>query len=518
MRVPLITAKKTRTEMTSRIPGKVVPRLSTDMLTRLPATVAKPGFAPRSLSTGILHLGCGSFHRAHQALATQHAMNETGDPRWGIAAVAINRPTVVDALRAQDHLYTTLLHEDGQARVEVVGSITEAIHAPSDLIGVPQRIADPRVKIVTLTVTASGYCVSPVTGRLEVDCPGVRHDLRSPTRPITPIGMLAQGLELVRRRGGTPPVVISCDNLCANGSTLRRAVIDFALLRDDHLAEWIARHVQFPNSVVDRIVQPTAPTDAAVARNWLGGIEDLAPVSAEPFMTWTIEDFEGERPQWELGGAQFVANVKDYELAKLRLLNGTHMLLAYLGGVAGHRTIADATASPALAALARQFMLDEQGPTLALAEPELRRTVDDLMRRFRNPAIAQDMTRIGRNGSDKMMPRVVDALRDNIEAGRPTPGATLLIAAWIRWFTASHAPGAVMELIDPREDSLAVLVDSDPHRCAQAFLQRTDIFGTLPELDRVQRQVGDALAEISRDGVEVAVRRRLAPQAEGSNG
>ncbi|WP_040734530.1 mannitol dehydrogenase family protein [Nocardia tenerifensis] len=502
----------------SRIPGAVVPRLSADMLTRLPASVARPEFAPGGLRAGILHLGCGSFHRAHQALATQHAMNETGDPRWGITAVAINRPTVVDALRAQDHLYTTLLHEDGRARVEVVGSITEAVHAPSDLVGVPRRIADPRVEIVTLTVTASGYCVSPVTGRLEADCPGLRHDVRSPTRPITPIGMLTQGLELVRRRGGTPPVIISCDNLCANGSTLRRAVMDFALLRDDHLAEWIARHVQFPNSVVDRIVQPTAPTDAAVARNWLGGIEDLAPVSAEPFMTWTIEDFDGERPQWELGGAQFVSNVRDYELAKLRLLNGTHMLLAYLGGVAGHRTIAEATASPALAALARQFMLDEQGPTLALAKPELHRTVDDLMRRFRNPAIAQCMTRIGRNGSDKMMPRVVDALRDNIAAGRPTPGATLLIAAWIRWFTASREPGAVMELIDPREDSLAVLVDADPHRCAQAFLQRTDIFGTLPRLADVQRQVGDALAEIARDGVEAAVRRRLAPRSERSNG
>ncbi|WP_167837843.1 mannitol dehydrogenase family protein [Nocardia altamirensis] len=517
MRVPLITAKKSRSEMTHRMPGEVVPRLSTDMLTRLPASVARPRFAPRSLTTGILHLGCGSFHRAHQALATQHAMNETGDQRWGIAAVAMNRPTIVDALRAQDNLYTTLLHEDGQARVEVVGSITETVHAPSDLIGVPSRIADPRVKIVTLTVTASGYCVSPVTGRLEVDCPGVRHDIQHPTRPITPIGMLAQGLELVRRRGSTPPVVISCDNLCANGSTLRRAVIDFALLRDDHLAEWIARNVQFPNSVVDRIVQPTAPTDAAVARNWLGGVEDLAPVSAEPFMTWTIEDFDGERPQWELGGAQFVANVKDYELAKLRLLNGTHMLLAYLGGVAGFSTIAGATANPALAALARQFMLDEQGPTLALPTPELHRTVDDLMRRFRNPAIAQDMTRVGRNGSDKMIPRVVDALRDNIEAGRPTPGATMLIAAWIQWFTASHAPGAVMELIDPREESLTALVDPDPHRCAQAFLQREDIFGTLPQRECVQREVGDALAELNRDGVEAAIRRRLASNGEGSN-
>ncbi|WP_167462581.1 mannitol dehydrogenase family protein [Nocardia brasiliensis] len=516
MRVPLITAKKTRTETNTRVPGRIVPRLSADLLHRLPETVARPGFAPRSLTTGILHLGCGSFHRAHQALATQHAMNQTGDARWGIAAVAINRPTIVDALRGQDNLYTTLLHEDGQARVEVVGALTETVHAPSDLIGVPNRIADPRVKIVTLTVTASGYCVSPVTGRLETDCPGVRHDVRHPTRPITPIGMLAQGLELVRRRGTVPPVVISCDNLCANGATLRRAVIDFALLRDDHLAEWIARHVQFPNSVVDRIVQPTAPTDAAIARNWLGGIDDHAPVSAEPFMTWTIEDFDGERPRWELGGAQFVANVKDYELAKLRLLNGTHMLLAYLGGVAGYRTIAEATADPALATLARQFMLDEQGPTLALPAPELRRTVDDLMRRFRNPAIAQDMTRIGRNGSDKMIPRVVDALRDNIAAGRPTPGATLLIAAWIRWFSASRHPDAVMELIDPRADSLTELVDADPHRCAQAFLRRTDIFGTLPEAERVQRQVGDALADLTRDGVAAAVRRRLAPQWEGS--
>lgn len=516
MRVPLITAKKTRTETNTRVPGSIVPRLSADLLHRLPETVARPGFAPRSLTTGILHLGCGSFHRAHQALATQHAMNQTGDARWGIAAVAINRPTIVDALRGQDNLYTTLLHEDGQARVEVVGALTETVHAPSDLIGVPNRIADPRVKIVTLTVTASGYCVSPVTGRLETDCPGVRHDVRHPTRPITPIGMLAQGLELVRRRGTVPPVVISCDNLCANGATLRRAVIDFALLRDDHLAEWIARHVQFPNSVVDRIVQPTAPTDAAIARNWLGGIDDHAPVSAEPFMTWTIEDFDGERPRWELGGAQFVANVKDYELAKLRLLNGTHMLLAYLGGVAGYRTIAEATADPALATLARQFMLDEQGPTLALPASELRRTVDDLMRRFRNPAIAQDMTRIGRNGSDKMIPRVVDALRDNIAAGRPTPGATLLIAAWIRWFSASRHPDAVMELIDPRADSLTELVDADPHRCAQAFLRRTDIFGTLPEAERVQRQVGDALADLTRDGVAAAVRRRLAPQWEGS--
>lgn len=510
--------RKTEFDATSAPGIPTVPRLSEAVLGKLPTGVARPGFAPRSLTAGILHLGCGSFHRAHQALVTQHAIEATLDPRWGIASVAMARPTVVDALRGQDNLYTTLLHDAGQARVEVVGSIVEAVHAPSDRIGVPKRIADPGIKIVTLTVTASGYCISPVTGRLDADCELVRHDLRHARRPVTPIGMLAHGLAAVRRRGGTPPVVLSCDNLCENGRKLRAAVIDFAALRDGHIADWIARNVQFPNSVVDRIVQPATPADPAVARNWLGGIEDRTPVSAEPFMTWTIEDFDGDRPRWDLAGARFVSDVTDYELAKLRLLNGTHMLLAYLGALAGYRTVAEAAADPALGALARQFMLLEQGPTLTLPPAELRRTVDELMDRFRNPAICHDMTRVGRNGSDKMVPRVVAALCDNVAAGRPTPGAVLLIAAWIRWFTIGHRADAVMTVIDPRENSLTALVDiADPYRCAQGFLQRTDIFGTLPERDRLQQQVGDALAELTRDGVDATVRRRLMPEFEGSD-
>ncbi|QIS22269.1 mannitol dehydrogenase family protein [Nocardia terpenica] len=520
MRVPTNTAVAEQAAESPIIPqNRIVPRLSADILPRLPESVARPRFLPRSLATGIVHLGCGSFHRAHQALVTQHAIDADRDPRWGIAAVAMSRPSVVNALRAQDNLYTTLLHDGGKVNAEVVGTITEAVHAPSDRVGIARRIADPGVRIVTLTVTASGYCISPATGRLDADCDPVQHDLHCRTRPSTSIGMLVGGLDVVRRRGGTPPVVISCDNMTANGRQLRRAVIDFASLRDQRLADWIDRNVQFPSSVVDRIVQPATPTDSAVARNWLGGIEDLSPVSAEPFLTWTIEDFEGERPRWELGGARFVADVTDYELAKLRLLNGTHMLLAYLGALDGHGTIAEASADPALGALARQFMLREQGTTLTLPATELHRTVDDLMVRFRNPAIRHDMTRVGRNGSDKMIPRVVDAMAENIRAGRPTPGAALLIAAWIRWFDACRAADAVMELVDPKADTLDELsAIADPHRRASAFLQRTDIFGTLPEPERVHREVGDALAELARDGVGAAVRRRLLPEFERSNG
>ncbi|MFC9996120.1 mannitol dehydrogenase family protein [Nocardia sp. NPDC127526] len=494
----------------------ISPRLGVGTLPRLPRNVTRPDYIPRQLGTGIVHLGCGAFHRAHQALITQHAMAATGDQRWGIAAVAMSRPDVVTALRAQDNLYTTLLRDSAGDHAEVVGAITAAVHAPSDRIGVARRIADPRVRIVTLTVTAGGYCVSPVTGQLDVSSDPVRHDLRCASNPCTAIGMLVGGLQAVRRRGGVPPVVISCDNLSANGRQLRSAVIGFAAMRDDRLADWIARNVQFPCSVVDRIVAPAGPADEAAARSRLGGVDDRAPVSAEPFLTWTIEDFTGDRPHWELAGARFVGDVTDHELAKLRLLNGTHMLLAYLGALAGHATVAEASADPVLAALARQFMLEEQGPTLNLPPEDLHRTVDELLRRFRNPAIRHDMRRVGRNGSEKMMPRVTDAMRENLAAGRPTPAAVLLIASWIRWFDLCGTGNAVTEVIDPHAEALAGLAAiAHPQLRARAFLARTDIFGELPQLDRVRREVGAALAELDRDHVIDVVRRRLSPNGNG---
>lgn len=497
----------------------ISPRLGVGALRGLPPGVTRPPFTPGILETGIVHLGCGAFHRAHQALITQHAMIAAGEQRWGIAAVAMSRPDVVGALRAQDNLYTTVLRDEGAVRAEVVGALTAAVHAPSDRIGVVRRVADPRVRIVTLTVTTGGYCLEPATGRLDSGSDSVRHDLRCAAQPCTAIGMLVGGLAAVRRRGGRPPVVISCDNLSANGRQLRSAVLDFAALRDDRLAGWIARNVQFPCSVVDRIVasgDSAAPGEDAAADTALGGIDDRARVSAEPFMTWTIENFEGERPRWDLAGAEYVGDVTARELAKLRLLNGTHLLLAYVGALAGYPTIAEAGADPVLSGLARQFMLHEQGPTLTLSDAELHRTVEDLLRRFRNPAIRHEMTRVGRNGSDKMLPRVTAAMRENLANGRPTPGAALLIAAWIRWFDLCGTPRAAMELIDSRAEELAGLAAiPDPHRRARAFLTRTDLFGSLPQLDRVAREVGDTLAELTRDNVTEVVGRRLRPESIG---
>ncbi|MFF0493471.1 mannitol dehydrogenase family protein [Nocardia sp. NPDC004068] len=488
-----------------------VPRLTPERLPTLPPGVRRPPFRPAELGTGIVHLGCGAFHRAHQALITQHAIAATGDRRWGIAAVAMSRPDIVETLRAQGNLYTVLLREGDRVRAESVGAIRAAVHAPSDPLGVARRIADPRVHVVTLTVTASGYCVCPATGRLDADCDPVVHDLRRRHEPYSPIGILVEGLAAIRRGGGRPPTVLSCDNMAANGHRLRRAAIEFAALRDDRLAGWIDRNVQFPCSVVDRIVPPATAADIAVTRTCLGGLEDRAPVCAEPYLAWTIEDFDGERPAWELGGAEFVTDVADRERAKLRLLNGTHLLLAYLGGLAGHATVADACADPSLGALAHRFLCAEQGPTVRLPEAEIRRAADRLLRRFRNRSIRHDLSRVGRDGSDKLFPQIVAPMLDNIAAGRPTPIAALVIAAWIHGFASATAP------LDHRAADLIELAHvPDPHRRASAVLARGDIFGESPDHARV-RAVGDALAELARDDLTTVVRRRLGPDWEGSD-
>jgi fructuronate reductase len=326
--------------------------------------------------------------------------------------------------------------------------------------------------------------------------------------------MLARGLDVVRRRGGAPPVILSCDNVTANGTTLRGAVVDFAALCDDRLAGWIAAAVRFPCTVADRIVAPTGTTDLQVAWRHLGGVEDRVPVSAEPFLDWTIEDFDGARPRWERAGARFVSDVTQRQLAKLRLLNGTHMLLAYLGALRGHATVAEACGDPLLAALSRQFMMAEQGPTLMLPVTELHRIADELMRRFGNSAIRHDLARVGRNGSDKMTSRVTDAMRQNLAHGRPTPASILLIAGWIRLLGADIDPATA--LVDPRRDELASIarIFADrPQQLASAFLDRSDIFGTFADRASVQRELSRALADTAHGDVAGAVRRRLAPES-----
>lgn len=456
--------------------------LNRSALNRIPPTVYGPTFDPGSLRTGIVHLGCGNFHRAHQVTATQAAIGAQGDEGlgWGVTSVAMRRPELARALCEQDNLYTLLTREPSGTVASVMAAIHEAVFAGDTHVGLAARIADPAVKIVTLTVTASGYHLT-ADETLDPDAPEIRADLGRAT-PRTAAGILAAGLSLVRQRGTVPPVILCCDNVSRNGRTLRQAVMDFvALDGDDGLAAWIGEHVRFPDTMVDRIVPVPNADDRHDATRLLGGIEDRIPLSAEPWFQWIIERFDGPRPMWEAHpGTRFVGDVEVFERAKLQMLNGTHMILAYVGALAGVNTISDAACDAALGTIAARFMRYEQTAGVNLPEDEMDRYARDLMKRFRNPGIVHEVERIGRNGSAKMAARIIRPMRENLEAGRSVEGATLLIASWIRWFALHEQEALEIALADPRADVLRrICADARDDHGAQveAFMAMESVFG-----------------------------------------
>ena len=491
------------------------PSLSLATLDHLPSAVRRPGFDVDALRPGILHLGCGAFHRTHQAVFTQRAIEAEGGavpPPWGIAATSLQRPAMRDALRPQDGLYTVLERGPDGLRAEVVGTLREVGFAPAEMPELLSRFADPAIRVVTLTVTSSAYCLDPLTNRLCPDHPEIQRDLHAAT-PRGAMGVLVGGLAAARAAGGPPPVVLSCDNLPGNGHALRQAAIDFAALSDDRLASWIGHAVQFPNSMVDRITPATTELDRADAAAILG-LTDAAPVAAEPFRQWVIEDFDGPRPRWDAAGAEFVPDVAPWEASKLRLLNGTHMAIAYLGALAGLHTVAEVVAEPVFAEYALRFMLREQKPTLPPSRHDIDAYARQLLQRWRNPGIAHELGRVGRNGSDKLQPRLLASLQENLQAGRPAPCTLLAIAAWVRCATRQPGPQNAVEMQDPLTARLRAVgraAGDDAARLIGAVLDMEDVFGSeLPRRESFRAALTAAVAALRRDGPQATVAALLA--------
>jgi fructuronate reductase len=480
-------------------PWRSATRLSMAALDGLPARVARPSFDPAALRCGILHLGCGAFHRAHQAFLTQKAIEaEHGVsrmlrgaclPAWGIAAVSLRTPDTVRALRRQDGLFSVLERGARTDRATVVGTLRRVVHAPAQPDAPARALADPAIRVVTLTVTLAGYCMAPVTGRLDTDDAAVRQDLAGP-HPRSAIGVLVEGLRRRRLAGLSPPVVLSCDNVPANGRMLRGLCIDHAALRDDRLATWIARHVQFPCTMVDRIVPSASPDDRVRARAALG-LLDAAPVAAEPFHQWVIERFDGPRPRWDAAGAEYVEDVAPWEASKLRLLNGGHLAIGYLGLLGGCATVAETMELPGLSAFALRFMLDEQKPTLPPSDHDIDAYARQLLARWKNHSIAHRLARVTREGTAKLPARLIASLRENRRAGRPAPCTALAVAAWMCCCADAEAEadaasragadGRALALEDPvaarwRQDVREVA--HDPQRLVDRLLARVEVFGT----------------------------------------
>ncbi|MGE5170674.1 MAG: mannitol dehydrogenase family protein [Rudaea sp.] len=455
-------------------------RLSLQALDRLPRNVARPAYAVRDVPIGIVHLGIGAFHRAHQAIYTDDALASLGGP-WGICGVSLRSPGVRDRLMAQDGLYTAIEKSPQGTRRRVVGSVREVLFHGDSRDDVWRRLTSPATRIVSLTVTEKGYCHAPATGRLDVTHPDVAHDLRSLAAPRSVPGLLVAALAERRRTHGTPLTVVCCDNLNQNGALVCGVVVAFANLVDPSLGEWIGREIAFPSTMVDRIVPATTERDMADNDRALG-MEDTAPVVHEPFIQWVIEDrFATERPAWEVGGALFVDDVEPFEAMKLRLLNGSHSALAYLGFLAGYEFVYEVAAQPDFAAYMRRFTADEVAP--ALARPpgiDLAAYREALVRRFANPALPHRTQQIAMDGSQKLPQRLLATIRDNLAANRPIALATLAVAAWMRYVYGEDEQGRPIEVSDPLAATFASLAAKnrgDPAAYAQSLLSLPAIFG-----------------------------------------
>jgi fructuronate reductase len=435
-----------------------VTRLSRRSLDALGATrAALPPPPSLSEDVGIVHLGIGAFHRAHQAVFTEDAAVAAGEDGWGICGVTQRSAAVVEQLRPQDCLYAVLERGVGEPALRVVGQVHDVLFAADEPDRLRERIAAPSTRVVTLTVTEKGYRRA-ATGGLDLQDPMVRADLAGAAR--TAVGQLVWGLAARAAGSGAPVSVLSCDNLTDNGQVLRQLVLDFChalpSARGDRLAAWVEDHVSFPSSMVDRIVPSTTAADRADAAALLG-LTDEALVVAEPFRQWVVQDrFAAGRPPWEKAGADLVDDVRPFELLKLRMLNGTHSLLAYLGSLRGHDTIAEAVADDQLARAATRYLSEDAAPTLE-APPGLDPAAygRQVLERFANPALRHRTRQVAMDGSQKLPVRLLPTISARLGAGAEPRWATLAVAAWMACVVAgTDARGRPLDLEDPLAERL----------------------------------------------------------------
>lgn len=428
------------------------PRLSEGALPQARPGVQRPAYDRAAARIGVAHFGPGAFHRAHQAWYFDQLLAH--DPNWAIAAVSLKTPGVRDALQPQDGLYT-LAELDERTSFRVIGAIKQLLVAPETPDLVLERLASPDTRLVTLTVTEKGYCLTP-DGDLDLNHPDIVHDLTSPAAPASVIGWLVEGLRRRRLGGERPFDVLSCDNLTDNGLRLRKAVVQFASERDPELARWIEGEARFPRTMVDSI---TPATDDVLRERTQAetGLYDAWPIQREAFVQWVIEDvLSPGAPDLAAVGATLTTDVRGFEQAKLRLLNGPHSTLAYAGLLRGHQTVGEAMDDVELASLVRTMMVDDIAPTLNVPPGlDVARYANAVLRRFRNPEIRHNLSQIAWDGSQKLPFRVLGTIRDALLRNGSLDRLSLPIAAWMVFVARCARDG--VPLVDPLAEQLAAV-------------------------------------------------------------
>jgi mannitol 2-dehydrogenase len=435
------------------------------------------------ITIGIVHFGVGNFHRSHQAMYLDRLLRRGDDFEWGICGVGVlpSDAAMRDALRGQDFEYTLVeRHPDGAAPATRIGSIVDFLYAPDELEAVLERLADPATRIVSLTITEGGYNISDVTGEFDASNPAIVADAQPGATPSTVFGIVVAGLRRRRERGIPPFTVMSCDNIEGNGHVARGSFTAFARMADPELADWIEREVSFPNCMVDRITPVTTDADRVWVRAQYG-IDDAWPVLCEDFVQWVLEDdFPLGRPMWEEVGVQLVADVRPYELMKLRLLNASHQALAYSGLLSGYEFAHEGASDPVIAEYLRAYMDREATPTLdPLPGVDLDAYKDQLIERFANPYVRDTLGRLATDASDRIPKWLVPVIFERRDAGERSPLSASIVAGWARYAERCVA-GDPLPFRDRQEDAVRAAVArmaDDP----LGFLRNPDWFGDLAD-------------------------------------
>lgn len=452
--------------------------------TPVPDHISGPAYQPDRHGIGIVHFGCGAFHRAHQAVYTDDVLARYGGD-WRIMGVSLQSTRTADALSAQNGLYTLVVRHqsdmpdrrpDRGAEMRLVGAIASVVPAVRDKQSIFAALSDPNIHIVSMTVTEKAYGIDRQSGKIISDDATIQWDLANPDDPSGILGFLVKGLALRWRNGDGPFTVLCCDNLPQNGDLVRSGVIDFASQTDNKLAQWIAQNVAFPNTMVDRITPAASDELISEVHQALGARDEMA-IETEPFSQWVIEDnFCSKRPPWDQVGAIFVKDVAPYEHMKLRMLNGAHSLLAYMGFLNNCTYVRDVMADRNLSQLVRAHMSAARKTLAPLAGIDLQHYQDALIARFENKNIAHETYQIAMDGTQKLPQRIFAPACDALKAGQDLDCFALATAAWMH-YCEGEKDGQPYALRDPREDDIKAVLRGARH-------DETSLFNQLNQLDQ----------------------------------
>lgn len=452
-------------------------KLNQANLNLLPNEIKVPRYDRSKIGQGIVHIGVGGFHRAHQTVYTEDLFNQHKDMQWGFCGIGLleHDARMRDVLTSQDYLYTLLERSVAEDSPRVVGSIVNYIFAPDDREAAIEKMAAAETKIVSLTITEGGYYIHSGTGGFDPSHPDIQYDLANPGQPKSSFGFLLEALNRRRLRGQAPFTIMSCDNIQGNGSVARKMLLAFARLSNAELAAWVENEVAFPNSMVDRITPATTDEHRALVSDKFG-ISDGWPVMTEPFKQWVIEDhFTLGRPAWESVGAQMTSNVLPYEIMKLRLLNAAHQALCYIAMLLGYEFVHEAMQDADISKLVELMMDEDVTPILPdVPGVDLTAYKQTLIERFANPAIRDQLSRIGIYGSSGIPKFVLPSIAEQLKAGGSIKFLTFIIASWFRYLDGRDEQGNTIIMKDPNAEKL--------HKIAVASAKSPDQLLALREL------------------------------------